>query len=70
MLHARVRAVFRYWVWMLVLVKLVLPPTLALLPPDGEVVALKKVKLTDPAIVAAAEDPRIRAGRSRRPLSW
>jgi len=27
-LRRRVRAVFRYWVWMLVLVKLVLPPSL------------------------------------------
>jgi len=28
MLRKRVRAVFRYWIWMLVLVKLVLPPSL------------------------------------------
>ncbi len=27
-LRRRVRAVFRYWIWMLVLVKLVLPPSL------------------------------------------
>ena len=27
-LHRKVRAVFRYWIWMLVLVKLVLPPSL------------------------------------------
>ncbi len=27
-LHKRVRAVFRYWIWMLVLAKLVLPPSL------------------------------------------
>jgi beta-lactamase regulating signal transducer with metallopeptidase domain len=29
LIRKRVRAVFRYWVWMLVLVKLVLPPSLA-----------------------------------------
>ena len=29
LLHKRVRAVLRYWLWMLVLVKLVLPTTLA-----------------------------------------
>lgn len=28
LLRRRVRAVFRYWIWMLVLVKLVLPPSL------------------------------------------
>jgi len=28
LLRQRVRAVFRYWIWMLVLVKLVLPPSL------------------------------------------
>ena len=29
-LHKRVRAIFRYWIWILVLVKLVLPVQLAL----------------------------------------
>jgi len=28
-LHKRVRAIFRYWLWMLVLIKLVLPVALA-----------------------------------------
>ena len=29
-LRKRIRAVFRYWIWMIVLVKLMLPPTLSL----------------------------------------
>ena len=29
-LRKRIRAVFRYWIWMIVLVKLILPPTLSL----------------------------------------
>ena len=30
LLRKRIRAVFRYWIWMIVLIKLVLPPTLSL----------------------------------------
>ena len=30
LLRKRIRAVFRYWIWMIVLVKLILPPTLSL----------------------------------------
>ena len=29
-LRKRIRAVFRYWIWMIVLVKLILPPSLSL----------------------------------------
>ena len=60
-LRKRGRAVFRYWIWMLVLVKLVLPPSLGS-PVSigawlGDELEVPEVSLFDPAEPQAAQTP-------------
>jgi beta-lactamase regulating signal transducer with metallopeptidase domain len=83
LLHNRVRAVFRYWLWMLVLVKLVLPATLSspvsigqfVITPAARVgfaipekLTIYKVSAILPSSEAAAEPRLLPPSAASRPL--
>jgi beta-lactamase regulating signal transducer with metallopeptidase domain len=46
LLHKKVRAVFRYWLWLLVLAKLILPPVLSFPVSIGRFVAAPVAAVT------------------------